>query len=582
MAKSSLKKIVDRKNLFYLYALAICVMNGKQTILWQPGLLLYGVWSFFVATVVCATIYLALTFCLAEMVSIIPFSGGCYGYVRCTLGSTIGFLTGCSEAAKYILFAVLTVYIVGLLFQNVYEFEEHWLPVIWLAFFVAAIAFKAVPLNWSIYVWVGLALMTMITQCIFIFGAAKESNWKHFRKDINPFNTDGDDFLQGLGLAGYLFVGIDSVRTCIDDESNKVVPYVMVVVTLVSIATGLATIISMRAYSMNPLLFATNFFPFSPGITIALPGIKAKFADFFSLPSIVGASLGFFYSGGKQISSMMDSGLLPSLNLCGLKMNKVGVVNGSDAGNHGKSDAAGENKNSSSDVMTPEEVSALAGHSKSTMETIIPLTISGILSYILLVACYYKIDDFLPYIVRTAALLACFEIIFMMGAYLVFATRFGNMDRGFRSPFGMVGALMAIGFWILLFVTNFYYQEPSDRLWEGLALLFFFVVCMVYYVSFASSHQFFSREEQEKFLKAYIVNANKGKKKGRGGAAGKSSSNKSGFGYKMWSNLQAAFGLAASTSHHHGNSSNNPEGIDSSNQVETRSPSAALRSPIKR
>eukprot|EP01039_Chlorochromonas_danica_P007641 gene7641-8444_t len=76
--------------------------------------------------------------------------------------------------------------------------------------------------------------------------------------------------------------------------------------------------------------------------------------------------------------------------------------------------------------------------------------------------------------------------------------------------------------------------------------------------------------------------ANKGKKKGRGGAAGKSSSNKSGFGYKMWSNLQAAFGLAASTSHHHGNSSNNPEGIDSSNQVETRSPSAALRSPIKR
>eukprot|EP00981_Chlorochromonas_danica_P015330 scaffold11717_cov179-Ochromonas_danica.AAC.1 len=74
-------------------------MSGKQAVIWQGGLLLYGVWSFFVATVVCAVFYLVFTCCFAEMVSIIPFSGGCYGYVRCTLGSTIGFLTGCSEAA---------------------------------------------------------------------------------------------------------------------------------------------------------------------------------------------------------------------------------------------------------------------------------------------------------------------------------------------------------------------------------------------------------------------------------------------------------------------------------------------------
>eukprot|EP00981_Chlorochromonas_danica_P004160 scaffold833_cov177-Ochromonas_danica.AAC.6 len=403
------------------------------------------------------------------MVSIIPFSGGCYGYVRCTLGPTVGFLTGCSEAAKYILYAVILAYVIGLLFQNVYEFEDHWLPVIWLAFYVCAIAFKAVPLNWSIYVWVGLALMTLITQCIFIFGAAKESNWKHFRKDINPFNTDGDDFLQGLGLAGYLFTGIDSVRTCMDNESNKVVPYVMVILTLVSIMMGLATIISMRAYSM---FLVPSFLPFSPGLTIALPGIKAKFADFFTLPCVLGANLGFFYSGGKQISSMMDSRFLPSLTLCGLRnLAKVGGLEGS---NKSKRYAVSENKENISDSDIRSEI-VLTSPPWTVMETIIPLTISGLVSYILLVVCYYTIDDLLPYIVRTAALLGCFEICCMMGAYLIFSTRFANMDRGFRSPFGMVGALMAIG-----------------------------------------RRQFFSREEQEKFLKAYIVNANLSKRKARG------------------------------------------------------------------
>eukprot|EP00981_Chlorochromonas_danica_P011003 scaffold3611_cov288-Ochromonas_danica.AAC.2 len=350
-------------------------MSGKQAILWQSGLLLYDVWPFFVATVVCAIVNLSLAFCLAEMVSIIPFSGGCYGYVRCTLGSTIGFLTGCSEAAKYILYTTIITNVIGLLFQNVYEFEDHWLPVIWLAFYVLAIAFKTVPLNWSIYVWMGLALMTLITQGIFIFGAAKESNWKHFRKDINPFNTDGENFLKALIYAFYPFTGIDSVRTCIDDESNKVVPYVMVIVTLIAIATGLSTIISMRAYSMNPLLFGTNFFGLSPGLEIALPAIKAKFVDFFTLPCIVGACLGFYYSGGKQINSMMDSGLLPSLNLCGLKkLGKVGVDGGSDEGVGGKSDVASENKSVISDVgLTPDEVSTLAHPPKSTLETIIPL-----------------------------------------------------------------------------------------------------------------------------------------------------------------------------------------------------------------
>eukprot|EP01039_Chlorochromonas_danica_P009704 gene9704-biopygen4876 len=300
MSKSYLKLIQENKKLFYLYALGICVMCGKQAALWQSGTrpflatptafpltvtsnilstiiacVLYGVWSFFVATVVCAIANLSLAFCLAEMVSIIPFSGGCYGYVRCTLGPTIGFMTGCFEAAKYTMYAVVIAYLIGLLFQDMYEFEDHWLPVIWLAFYVLAIAFKTVPLNWSIYVWVGLALMTLITQGIFIFGAAKGDNWKNLSPDINPFNRKVGDFLQAIGVANFLLVGIDSVRTCMDDESNKVVPYVMVTATLVSIGTGLASIISMRAYSMNPFLFVTSI-PFSPGLLIAIPSINAN------------------------------------------------------------------------------------------------------------------------------------------------------------------------------------------------------------------------------------------------------------------------------------------------------------------
>eukprot|EP00981_Chlorochromonas_danica_P016304 scaffold16648_cov338-Ochromonas_danica.AAC.1 len=163
----------------------------------------------------------------------------------------------------------------------------------------------------------------------------------------------------------------------------------------------------------------------------------------------------------------------------------------------------------------------------------------------------------------------------MMSAYLIFSTRFVNMDRGFRSPFGMVGALMAICFWLLLFVINLYYQTENDRMWEGLSLLVFFVVCMVYYVAFASGRQFFSKEEQEKFLKAYIVNANKGKKKGRGGGGPQKTGIRSKLSNKIWGKRQSGARVVSSP-HLEGFSSDNHNGNDSNNLVETRSLSTTL------
>eukprot|EP00981_Chlorochromonas_danica_P014042 scaffold7245_cov197-Ochromonas_danica.AAC.2 len=500
---------MDWKHSLYVYALGFCVMNGKQAAIWQSGgppplpfrFLYYGVWNFFTATAVCAFFYLCLTYCLAELVSIVPFSGGCYGYVRCTLGPTIGFLTGCSEAAKYTLFNLMTVYTVGVLFQNIYDFQDDWLPVIWLACYVLAIALKVVPLRWSVYVWVGLAAMTLVTQCIFIFGSVKVSNWKHFRKDINAFDSKRDDFLQALSSAGYFFFGIDSVRTCMDDESNKVVPKVMVVVTFISIFTALASIISMRAYSMNPLLFATNFFPYMPGLEKALPQANEKLLNLLDLPCIVGATLGFFYSGGKQVSSMMESGLLPSLSLCGIKKhNKVG-----DAAVMQGGIIAESGSGSVEETMTVEKVNRVSQR-KDVLETIIPLSCCGIVSYVLLVVCYYKVNGFLSHVIRTAISLASIEGFCMMGAYVIFSTRFGNMERGLKSPFGAGGAVLAMVYWGYLFVANLYFQDEKDRLWEGLSVLFFFVVCLTYYIVFASRWQFFSKEEQEKFLKAYVVN----------------------------------------------------------------------------
>lgn len=59
------------------------------------------------AVVGIGTAYTMLALCMAEMVSIMSFSGGYYGYARCAIGPAFGFLVGCSGAIESIFYIAM-------------------------------------------------------------------------------------------------------------------------------------------------------------------------------------------------------------------------------------------------------------------------------------------------------------------------------------------------------------------------------------------------------------------------------------------------------------------------------------------
>eukprot|EP01031_Cornospumella_fuschlensis_P026130 gene26130-31551_t len=106
---------------------------------------------------------------------------------------------------------------------------------------------------------------------------------------------------------------------------------------------------------------------------------------------------------------------------------------------------------------------------------------------------------------------ACGSYMGVFWAYLTFQTRFPTMDRGLAIPYGKAVAYVGITIFAFLFVTAVGFQPNSY-----IAVLFYVVylsTCMVYYYRVAEKRQFFSAEEQKKFMKAYILNANKMKKR---------------------------------------------------------------------
>eukprot|EP00981_Chlorochromonas_danica_P005655 scaffold1170_cov158-Ochromonas_danica.AAC.8 len=460
-------------------------VNYGAIYVYALGIVNQGLWLYFVAIVVSAIAYLCLTNCYSEMISIIPFSGGCYGYVRCSLGPLFGYIVGCIETAKYILYTTASIYLFGHIFLYVYQFDEDWLPVIWLAFYFLAIfiqAFGGQIIWWS---WGLLALAILTVQLIFVFGAIKEGRLENLRYSSNEFDNSGRDFMNILPLAGYFFTGIDCVRTCANDQSNKTVPRAMVIVMYFTIALALSTVVAARSYVSNPADLGNDPYPYSFGIDIVLKHINHRKSTFFSLAGVIGSSLGFSYGGARQMRAMASSGLLPPFLVGSQHYNIYEVVTGRSA----EPDGVKETK------------------------PVVALIVCSVLSYTLLVAGYYEIENFQIRMLRMAGIATCVEIWGMLSGYVIFSTRFSHLERGFRSPFGILGAIIGMLFFVLIFISYFGYGG-EDRVAIGCSLILYIFLSLLYYIFVAKKRQFFSKEEQEKFMKAYVVNANRRKKRG--------------------------------------------------------------------
>eukprot|EP00981_Chlorochromonas_danica_P015788 scaffold14449_cov273-Ochromonas_danica.AAC.2 len=127
---------------------------------WQIGYALCGFYLFLVVSALYIIMHIVLTFCFAELISIVPFSGGGYGYSRCSLGPSMGYMAGIVELGKYLIYTVTSVTRFGLIFQDVYGFGDQYLIMCWLLFFVAVNVLHLFDME---LIWVMVALVGITT-----------------------------------------------------------------------------------------------------------------------------------------------------------------------------------------------------------------------------------------------------------------------------------------------------------------------------------------------------------------------------------------------------------------------------------
>lgn len=407
---------------------------------------------------------ICVALCAAEMSSMLPFSGGAYGYVRCSLGPTAGFLAGFSEAIKFIMTVISLVNQFGKRLVYLFDIPIHLSPVIFLVFYLIAIP---VLIQGGKVFWNLCIVLAVFIVCLLLFyctGAAAHGQFDH----ITTFENQGTTFMDHLCIASLFFSGFNSVTLTCSDVKNatKVMPkaYMLWVCTAFVMAFSILTAgVSMPPYSTDLI---NEEFPLNPGLH-HLTTVSRHLCVIFTLPATFAACLGDAFTASRQIRSMAGSGLFPAYLTKSY---------------HGSKEA------------TP----------------IAALLASMLVSYVALVLLFEFVSDFAEIIFEFRLYGYIGISLFLLRSYMIFRSRYSNLGRQFVSPLGLFGAFYGMAVFGAIFVSLAFFHTNFVGL---IRYACFMLAAYLYYFFIAKKTEFYSKEEQQKFLKAYVVNTKTSNKK---------------------------------------------------------------------
>lgn len=158
--------------------------------------------------------HICLTFCLAEMTSFLSFAGGSYGYVRCTLGSTMGYLAGFFESVFYTLYHAIAVAQFADLFPAMTGMDKIYSPIIWLVFYSIALPVSIQGGSWFFRFSNFIAMYLMLLIFVYFFGVVSEANLPKYSTGMIG---GGLDFMKYYSSTLWFYVGVEALTLTCDE-----------------------------------------------------------------------------------------------------------------------------------------------------------------------------------------------------------------------------------------------------------------------------------------------------------------------------------------------------------------------------
>lgn len=448
-----------------IWALGIVIVIGGQFFGWNYGLAA-GWGSFFIATILMGTGYICLIVSASETTSALPFAGA-FGICRCSMGFYPGFLVGASELLEYVVYVATSCLSLCLMVCTFSGIDVKWSPLLWLLFYSSALFIHISggrTFWWSSNI---LAFFSFVILLIFCFGAIRYGNFVGNASSASSddpsaaiwFSGGFSSFMRVFPLASWWYVGVESlgfaynavedVAKDISRGSNSCVATLFVTSLLVLFVTPSVSPSSAVATALSPLDSGTAL----------VYGIPLEWAGALAIPATYATAFGFIFSYGRLLESLAQSGLFPTV--------------------FSRTNSAGQ-----------PYVAMLA---------------CSLLGYVICLVAFY-----VPFVAlqlfNICVLLAFGCYVCQSYSYYMVYTRFANIQRDYRSPFGLYGAAYAAAVFSLGILAVIFFQ--GDGGFAIITVIIFQVIFSAWYYLVVVKTQKFSPDEATIMFRAYVINAN--------------------------------------------------------------------------
>ena len=451
IGRSSLRR---HAGVFHLWALGVGAVISGDFFGWNLGLIAGGFGGLMMALAVMTLLYVCLCSSIAEMSPALPHAGGAYSFARTALGPWCGYITGLAENMEYIFTPAVIVVGIGGYLGAVFHTPAHWAPLWWLVCYIIFAGLNIVGVETSFRVSAAVCLCALATLTIFSIGAAP-----HF--DLHRWALEGGAWLPkgpsgifaALPFALWVYLGIEQMPLAAEEahEPAETMPR--------GIFWALATLI---VFAFAVLAFNSGMRPGAQAVgvsteplfvgfrTIFGAGLRSTALALFACTGLIASFHAIIYAYGRQIYSLARSGYFPPWLSVTHKTRE-----------------------------TPYRaliVGSVIGYATALGIFLLPQQspVAGVL-------------------LNMAVFGAVIAYVFQMLSFIALRLKHATMERPFRSPLGVTGAVIAAAISAITLIALFVNQDDRPGAYGALV---WFIFGLLYFMLYSRHRLLLSPEEE--------------------------------------------------------------------------------------
>jgi ethanolamine permease len=399
------RRLRRHARVMHLWAMGVGAVISGDFFGWNFGLAAGGFGGLMLAVTVMTAMYVGLCFSIAEMSPALPHAGGAYSFARTSMGKWAGYITGLAENMEYILTPAVIVVGIGGYLGAVFGTPHGWEPLWWLAAYGVFVALNIWGVEMTFHVSVAVTLAALAVLAVFWIGAAPKLDLARW---ATPYFPAGRSWwsagIAELPFALWLYLGIEQLPLAAEESHDPrrdmprgilsgLITLIVVSFLTVILSAGIAPGATEVAKSNEPLFLGFQ--------TIFGTGLKSRALALVACTGLIASFHTIIFAYGRQIYSLSRAGYFPTW---------LSVT-------HGKRE-------------TPHRA-LLAGSALGFVAALI----------IFLVGQNSPVGAVLLNMAVFGAVLA---YVMQMLSYVMLRVRFPHMERPYRSPVGIAGAVIAL------------------------------------------------------------------------------------------------------------------------------------------